>query len=222
MYTNKDNFANFSEEVEATPAPTPHLGKPVDTDGMADKEAVVSIGEEKEKEDSDGAEDEEESSETRSLTAASVGGGPQASSAWAGRTVTLQMLLSTGILKPEKSVMTIEYMGQKFVGDLMPDGKIKSVETETVFCSPSAWAISCKRIINPEKKSGSGWASVKYKGKKLEYYKQMYMRKMLSQKECSPSDDEPDVSDVKDCSPAPPVKRHILTHNTINNRHITQ
>lgn len=135
----------------------------------------------------DGDEDEEDQiSETRSLTATT--GGAHASSAWAGRTVTLQMLLSTGILKPEKSAMAIEYMGQKFMGDLLPDGKIKSVETETVFCSPSAWAISCKRIINPEKKSGSGWASVKYKGKKLDYYKQMYLRKMQSQKECSPSD----------------------------------
>ncbi|GLG95109.1 Uncharacterized protein GBIM_02152 [Gryllus bimaculatus] len=49
--------------------------------------------------------------------------------------------------------------GQRFVGDLLPDGKIKSQETDLVFASPSAWAIHCKRIINPEKKSGCGWAS---------------------------------------------------------------
>lgn len=169
-------------------ATAPHLSKPVDDEAVV-AERQQDVAEEKESamESDGGAEDdEEESSETRSLTAAT--GGVHASSAWAGRTVTLQMLLSTGILKPEKSSMAIEYMGQKFMGDLLPDGKIKSVETETVFCSPSAWAISCKRIINPEKKSGSGWASVKYKGKKLDYYKQVYLRKMLSQKECSPSD----------------------------------
>lgn len=167
----------------------PHLSKPVDDGAVVAEKQQTEQAEEKESamESDGGAEDdEEESSETRSLTAAT--GGVHASSAWAGRTVTLQMLLSTGILKPEKSSMAIEYMGQKFMGDLLPDGKIKSVETEAVFCSPSAWAISCKRIINPEKKSGSGWASVKYKGKKLDYYKQVYLRKMLSQKECSPSD----------------------------------
>ena len=27
----------------------------------------------------------------------------------------------------------------------------------------SAWAIYCKKIINPAKKSGCGWASIKYK-----------------------------------------------------------
>lgn len=52
------------------------------------------------------------------------------------------------------------FQGQRFVGDLLPDGKIKSQETDIVFASPSAWAIHCKRIINPEKKSGCGWASV--------------------------------------------------------------
>lgn len=165
----------FTEELEATPL-APVLGKPVEDD--PDKEP--------DEKEAESEEDEEENSETRSLTAAS--GGAHTSSAWAGRTVTLQMLLSTGILKPEKASMAIEYMGQKFVGDLLPDGKIKSLETETVFCSPSAWAINCKRIINPEKKSGCGWSSVKYKGKKLDHYKQMYLRKMQSQKECSPSD----------------------------------
>lgn len=63
------------------------------------------------------------------------------------------------------------------MGDLLADGKIKSVETETIFCSPSAWAIHCKRIINPDKKSGCGWASVKYKGKKLDAYKAQWVRK---------------------------------------------
>lgn len=64
--------------------------------------------------------------------------------------------------------------GQKFVGDLLEDGKIKSQETDIVFASPSAWAIACKRFINPDKKSGCGWASVKYKGRKLDAYKNIW------------------------------------------------
>lgn len=93
------------------------------------------------------------------------------------------MLLAAKMLEPGKSTMTIEYLGQKFVGDLLADGKIKSQETETIFCSPSAWAMHCKRIINPEKKSGCGWASVKYKGKKLDAYKAQWLRRCAAQKE---------------------------------------
>lgn len=98
------------------------------------------------------------------------------------------MLLAAKMLEPGKSTMTIEYLGQKFIGDLLADGKIKSQETETIFCSPSAWAMHCKRIINPEKKSGCGWASVKYKGKKLDAYKAQWLRKCQLHKESTPSD----------------------------------
>nr|CAD7257219.1 unnamed protein product [Timema shepardi] len=76
-------------------------------------------------------EDYEENGERR----VRVGSGPT------GRTVTLQMLLSAGILQPGEGTMSIEYLGQKFVGDLLPDGKIKSLETDIIFASPSAWAI---------------------------------------------------------------------------------
>lgn len=80
-------------------------------------------------------------------------------------------------------IVSFVLKGQKFVGDLLYDGKIKSQETETIFCSPSAWAMHCKRIINPEKKSGCGWASVRYKGKKLDAIKTTYMRKCQLQKD---------------------------------------
>ena len=46
-----------------------------------------------------------------------------------------------------------------------------------MFNNPSAWAIYCKKIINPAKKSGCGWASVKYKGRKMDYYKNAWMKK---------------------------------------------
>ena len=86
----------------------------------------------------------------------------------------------------------LAFQGQKFIGDLLEDGKIKSQETETVFCSPSAWAINCKKIINPDKKSGCGWASVKYKGKKLDIYKAIYHKKCQQQKDVqeNPSEGE--------------------------------
>lgn len=141
-----------------------------------------------------------------------------------GKTVTLQMLLGANVLQPGKGAMTIEYLGQKFVGDLLADGKIKSQETETIFCSPSAWAIYCKRIINPDKKSGCGWASVKYKGRKLDAYKAAYYRKQ--QKERDQKDDtivEDPVEEIEEDKTAmepPPVRRNIVSHNTISNRNI--
>lgn len=75
------------------------------------------------------------------------------------------------------------FQGQKFVGDLLEDGKIKSQETDIIFASPSAWAIACKRFINPDKKSGCGWASVKYKGKKLDAYKNVWYKKKKEEDE---------------------------------------
>lgn len=175
--------APLADGVATAVPPAPALDK------VDEPSSITVIEDETEKEmaESDGPdEDEEECSETRSVIA--VGNGCAGGSSFISRTVTLQMLLAAHILKPEKNSMAIEYLGQKFVGDLLPDGKIKSVETETIFCSPSAWAIHCKRIINPDKKSGCGWASVRYKGKKLDHYKQQYLRKLQLQKECSPSD----------------------------------
>ena len=52
--------------------------------------------------------------------------------------------------------MSIDYLGQTFKGDLLPSGKIKSQETGLIFNNPSAWAIYCKQIVNPAKKSGCG------------------------------------------------------------------
>lgn len=67
--------------------------------------------------------------------------------------------------------------GKKFLGDLLTDGKIVWQETGQVFNSPSAWATYCKKLVNPAKKSGCGWASVKYKGQKLDQYKAVWLKK---------------------------------------------
>ena len=88
--------------------------------------------------------------------------------------LTLGTLLQEGIIEQGEGVMAIDYLGQTFKGDLLPIGKIKSQETGLVFNNPSAWAIYCKKIVNPSKKSGCGWASVKYKGKKMDHFKTMW------------------------------------------------
>ncbi|KAK2722473.1 MPN domain-containing protein-like [Artemia franciscana] len=94
-----------------------------------------------------------------------------------GRGVTLPMLVADKILEPGKGIMTIDYLGQKFTGDLLENGTICSRETQQIFSTPSAWALHCKRIINPEKKSGCGWSSVRYKGKRLDFYKALWIRR---------------------------------------------
>ncbi|RMX54484.1 hypothetical protein pdam_00021668 [Pocillopora damicornis] len=97
-----------------------------------------------------------------------------------GRGVTLGMLLDDGVMEPGEKCLSIDYLGQKFVADLQPDGRIRWPEADQVFNSPSAWAIYCKRLVNPSKKSGCGWASVKYKGKKLDQFKTTWFRKQNS------------------------------------------
>ncbi|XP_074650072.1 MPN domain-containing protein-like [Tubulanus polymorphus] len=94
-----------------------------------------------------------------------------------GRGVTIAMLMSDGIIEAGEGVLTIEYLRKKFFGDLLIDGRIKDLETGDIFTSPSSWAIYCKKVVNPAKKSGCGWASVKYKGKKLDVYKTIWFRK---------------------------------------------
>lgn len=89
------------------------------------------------------------------------------------------MLVEDNILQPKEGAMSIEYMvryiiicifhvkmttypnqGQKFSGDLLSDGKIFSAEVQEVFSSPSAWALRCKKIVNPDQRYGCGWSSV--------------------------------------------------------------
>lgn len=93
--------------------------------------------------------------------------------------LTLAILLHENLIQAGEKVMSIDYLGQTFKGDLMPAGKIRSIETGLVFNNPSAWAIYCKKIINPAKKSGCGWASVKYKGRKMDYYKSVWTKRKV-------------------------------------------
>ena len=96
--------------------------------------------------------------------------------------LTLSTLLQEGMIEAGEGVLSIEYLGQTFKGDLLGVGKIRSQETGLVFNNPSAWAIYCKKIVNPSKKSGCGWASVKYKGRKMDHFKTQWT-KMKSQRD---------------------------------------
>uniref|UniRef100_A0A3P9LSV8 MPN domain-containing protein n=1 Tax=Oryzias latipes TaxID=8090 RepID=A0A3P9LSV8_ORYLA len=93
------------------------------------------------------------------------------------RGITLRVLLKDGLVEPGDGVLGIHYLGKNFVGDLLNDGKIRWVETGQIFNSPSAWATHCKRLVNPAKKSGCGWASVRYRGQKLVQYKTTWLHK---------------------------------------------
>ncbi|XP_038049071.1 MPN domain-containing protein-like isoform X2 [Patiria miniata] len=93
-----------------------------------------------------------------------------------GRGITLGMLMADGIVESGDGLLTIDYLGRKFTADLMENGKIKWSGQE--FNSPSAWAIHIKKLVNPAKKSGCGWASVKYKGKKLDLLKSTWFSQM--------------------------------------------
>ncbi|KAM9369083.1 MPN domain-containing protein [Phaethornis superciliosus] len=126
-------------------------------------------------------EDEEELEPVLEEAEAEVGSGGKALGGSRGavltrRGITLRVLLRDGLLEPACGVLSIYYLGKKFVGDLGADGTITWQETGQVFNSPSAWATHCKRLVNPAKKSGCGWASVRYKGQKLDQYKAAWLR----------------------------------------------
>ncbi|NWS13154.1 MPND protein, partial [Pachyramphus minor] len=74
-------------------------------------------------------------------------------------------------------------------------GSLLPQETGQVFNSPSAWATHCKRLVNPAKKSGCGWASVRYKGQKLDQYKAAWLRRHQP--------NVPPPEEVPPCSPHP-------------------
>ncbi|XP_052047884.1 MPN domain-containing protein isoform X1 [Apodemus sylvaticus] len=107
------------------------------------------------------------------------------------RAVTLRVLLKDELLEPGEGVLSIFYLGRKFTGDLQLDGRIVWQETGQVFNSPSAWATHCKKLVNPAKKSGCGWASVKYKGQKLDKYKAAWLRRHQLHMPVAAADESP-------------------------------
>ncbi|XP_015910791.1 MPN domain-containing protein isoform X2 [Parasteatoda tepidariorum] len=139
------------------------------SDDMMEEEEARHSADEEEEEGESGVDSLEEMQKRRSIQS--------------GRGVTLSMLMSDGILEAGEGFLTIDYLGAKFVGDLLPGGKIRAQETQKVFSSPSSWAIHCKKLLNPDKKSGCGWSSMRYKGKKLDTYKNLWFRKHKQQEQ---------------------------------------
>uniref|UniRef100_A0A3B4AVN2 MPN domain-containing protein n=1 Tax=Periophthalmus magnuspinnatus TaxID=409849 RepID=A0A3B4AVN2_9GOBI len=114
------------------------------------------------------------------------------------RGITLRVLLKDGLVEPGEGVLTIHYLGKNFSGDLLTDGKIRWVETGQTFNSPSAWATHCKRLVNPAKKSGCGWASVRYRGQKLVQYKTTWLHKYQPSADMSLVSEEEDDEDEEE------------------------
>uniref|UniRef100_A0A3P9NY45 MPN domain-containing protein n=1 Tax=Poecilia reticulata TaxID=8081 RepID=A0A3P9NY45_POERE len=114
------------------------------------------------------------------------------------RGITLRVLLKDGLVEPGDGVLAIHYLGKNFVGDLLNDGKIRWVETGQIFNSPSAWATHCKRLVNPAKKSGCGWASVRYRGQKLAQYKTTWLHKYQPSADMSMVSEEDDDEDEEE------------------------
>ncbi|XP_071969464.1 MPN domain-containing protein isoform X4 [Engystomops pustulosus] len=121
-------------------------------------------------------EDDEDLEDNEAESSGRVSHSGKANSFLTKRGITLRVLLKDGLIEPGQGVLSIFYLGRKFLGDLLVDGKIIWQESGQAFNSPSAWATHCKRLVNPAKKSGCGWASVRYKGQKLDQYKTAWLR----------------------------------------------
>jgi len=59
-------------------------------------------------------------------------------------------------------VLTLYFQGITVTADLLPNGKIRSTDSGEIFSTPSSWAVSCKKNINPTKSSGCGWSAVSF------------------------------------------------------------
>ncbi|XP_015155211.2 MPN domain-containing protein isoform X2 [Gallus gallus] len=161
---------------------------------MAALAAASPSGDECAEEEEDELEPGLEEAEPEPGSAARAAGGSRGA-VLTRRGITLRVLLRDGLLEPGCGVLSIYYLGKKFVGDLGADGAITWQETGQVFGSPSAWATHCKRLVNPAKKSGCGWASVRYKGQRLDQYKAAWLRRHqphVHSEEALPSEGEED------------------------------
>ena len=102
-----------------------------------------------------------------------------------GQTCSMKTLLQDGILQTGEKVLTLEYEGKKFCGDLRRDGTIMMRGPEGaphIYATPVAWANHCCRMLNPESKPLNAWSSIRFKGKRLDSYKLKWYRAQKSNK----------------------------------------
>jgi hypothetical protein len=84
-------------------------------------------------------------------------------------------LITDDILEPGDGVLTFDYLGKRYIADLLPEGTIRG--EDQIFASPYAWASHCKNQVNPDQKTAIGWGHIRYKGIKLSQYKNLYLKK---------------------------------------------
>ena len=108
---------------------------------------------------------------------------PARGGARAGRvgTVSLALLIEEGFLEPGEDVLSVEYKGETYYGNLLPDGRISCPRhlphsVNEPYESPSRFSVEIKQITNPTRKADDGWKSIKYQGRFLEHYKHEYLR----------------------------------------------
>lgn len=96
-----------------------------------------------------------------------------------GQTCSMKTLLQDGILQTGEKVLTLEYEGSKFFGDLRRDGTIMMRgpdDSPHIYATPVAWANHCCKMLNPESKPQNAWSSIKFRGKRLDSYKLRWYR----------------------------------------------
>lgn len=96
-----------------------------------------------------------------------------------GQTCSMRTLLQDGILQAGEKVLTLEYEGREFSGDLKRDGTIMmrdSDDTPHIYATPVAWANHCCKMLNPESRPLNAWSSIRFKGKRLDSYKLKWYR----------------------------------------------
>ena len=97
----------------------------------------------------------------------------------------MKTLLQDGILQTGDKVLTLEYEGRKFFGDLRRDGTIMMRgpdDAPHIYATPVAWANHCCKMLNPESKPLNAWSSIRFRGKRLDSYKLKWYRAQKSNK----------------------------------------
>lgn len=102
-----------------------------------------------------------------------------------GQTCSMKTLLQDGILQMGEKVLTLEYEGRKFYGDLRRDGTIMMRDPDDaphIYATPVAWANHCCKMLNPDSKPLNAWSSIRFRGKRLDSYKLKWYRAQKSNK----------------------------------------
>lgn len=131
-----------------------------------------------------------------------------------GQTCSMKTLLQDGILQTGEKVLTLEYEGQKFFGDLRRDGTIMMRgpdDAPHIYATPVAWANHCCKMLNPESKPLNAWSSIRFRGKRLDSYKLKWYRAQKSNKMSNNNDN----SAPPQASSANVNSQMMMVHNPI-------